>query len=340
MGGCLIKAPKDISPDDFKDADALVNDWFEPDNAHYFKKLGGSFLQGRNKNELGHFFTGTGANGKTLAEVIFELTFGHSRDGGYLGIIPSTTYTQPEKDADSPEPNKLKQKGIRIGWTNETSDKMEMISANYCRVCDNSGFSARNLHSKEVIKVKPQFKNIVSTNYLARFTDDIVYATIRRIRVVPFIYTFAAPEHFDPNNPKHKPVDTKLKVKMPQLVEQFIMIWVYYFMIYQKEGLKPTKSMKDATQAYIKSLDSVKVFIFENIERLEDGKVWIDELYERYGEELEEDEVKMDKRAFIKKIRSSGYEVLKYTKRHLGDKKNKNYINNYVLTEVKIEDDE
>jgi hypothetical protein len=82
------------------------------------------------------------------------------------------------------------------------------------------------------------------------------------------------------------------------------------------------------------------VFIFENIERLEDGKVWIDELYERYGEELEEDEVKMDKRAFIKKIRSSGYEVLKYTKRHLGDKKNKNYINNYVLTEVKIEDDE
>lgn len=337
MGGKLVKQPKDITPDDFKDADALINAWFEPDNSHYLKKFGGSMLRGKNRDELGHFFTGTGANGKSLAELCMELSFGPSTDGGYFGVIPSTTYTEPMKDADRAEPNKLKQRGIRVGWTNETSDKVEIISANYYRVCDNSGFDARTLHSKEIQKVKPQFKNIISTNYLARFTDDIVYATIRRIRVLPFIYTFASQEHYDPSNPKHKLVDTTLKDKVPALVEQFIMMFVYYYPIFKQEGLKPTQSMIEVTNEYIKSLDGVKIFFGENITRQENGKGWVDDLHARYISGLEDGEEKIDKRVFINKLKKSGYDVRRETSRE-ENRKNQYYIHNFVLTDIELDE--
>lgn len=125
MGGALLKQPKDITPEDFKEAEAIVDDWLDKPEAHYLKKLSASLLLGGNKSHLGHFLRGFGANGKSIYEKAITYSF-----GTYFGIIPASFYTKQMEDANSPEPAKMKLAGIRCGFCNELTAKVKFISSN------------------------------------------------------------------------------------------------------------------------------------------------------------------------------------------------------------------
>jgi P4 family phage/plasmid primase-like protien len=336
MGSDLAKAPKDITCDDFKDASAFIDDLFEKENGTYCKTFIGSRLQGGNKEQVGHFFTGKGSNGKTKLENVVASSF-----GGYYCPVQIGVYTKLDEDTAAPKQYKLRMRGTRISWCNELTEKTKFNTANFHRECDNTSSEARGMYSKEMVRINPQYGNIISTNYNPQFTDEIKYATVRRIRVVPFKYNFKPVELLDKNNPYDKLIDPNLESKLlkQDMIEQFNMMWVYYFMEYKKTGLKPTKDMKQYTDDYIKSLDVVTLFLAESIEKCEGSRVWTNELHNDYERFCKSEGIEaMKKRQFIAKLKEGSFTVKQEKKRACGHK-DEYYIDGFKVLDNSEEED-
>lgn len=334
MGTDLPKQPKDIVPADFAEAEDIVNEWFDPDglDATYFKKLGGSFLEGGNKQQVGHFFNGKGSNAKSKAQEIYEKSF-----NDYFKPVPPSLYTKKEEDGQKPQPFRLHLKGRRITWANETDEKVKFETINFHNECDNSIFETRNMYSKTIVRVRPQYKNVVATNYLPAFTSDAKLATIRRIRVLLFKYCFLPEDTINKDDPLHKPVNLNLSDDIDRLLPQFNMMWVYYYMRYKEEGLHPTPYMIEKTREYIKALDSVKLFMTDAVEKSNTGeKAWINKLFKSFEYWCEHEGLeKPDKRKFISKLRDD-FEVRKEKGR--SHRRDELYIKDYKI--IEMEDDE
>lgn len=311
MATDLIKQPKDITPNDFKDAENIINEWFDPDgiDALYFKKLCASFLQGGNRQQVGHFFIGKGSNAKSKAQEVCEKCF-----GDYYNNIPASVYTKREDDGQKAQPFKMNYKGKRISWANETDEKVKFETTNFHNECDNSPFETRGLYSRTIVKIKPQNKNVVGSNYLPVFTSAVKLATIRRIRVMLYKYSFLPEEDMDKNNPLHKLVNTELSDLIDNLLAEFNLMWVYYFKIYKEEGLLPTPFMIKTTREYIKTLDCMKLYVEDSIVKCGGEVVWVNDLYDDFerwceNEGFEKSDI-MKKRKFINKLRED-YEIVR-----------------------------
>lgn len=180
------------------------------------------------------------------------------------------------------------------------------------------------MYSKTISTVTPQFKPFISTNYLPEFSDDSCYATFRRVRIVPFTRTYVDEENFDSTNPNHRIKDETLEDRVKDLVNQFNMMWVYYYKIYVKEGLRPTEKIREETRKYLTLLDGVKMFLGENLEKHDGGKAWVNDLYTMYKSEFADDGVPMKKREFMAKLERE-YEVKRETARREG-RRNEYYV--------------
>lgn len=328
MGSDLLKQPKDIRTSEFAEAEQIVDDWLPAPDARYFKKYIGSHLYGGNDLQLAHNLTGGGANGKSLAEEAVAKSY-----GDYHMSIPLTYYTKTKEDASKPEPLRLKQKGKKVGWCDETGEKTVFQSVSFKKECTDYTDDYRTLHSKEIQKIKKIYKSTISSNFPLKFTDDIDYATIRRIRVMKFPYRFVSEEDYNPNNPLHKKIDENITARIDAAIEQFNMMWVYYYTVFKKEGLKMTEAMKQATKDYINSLDTLKVFLGENIKVDTEGRVWLNSLYELYKGHLEAEQTEArdipKKKDFIARI-GKEYIIVRENSRSSGHR-DEYYIKGWAL---------
>lgn len=321
MGSDLTKQPKDIQPQDFVNADAIVADWLDEDDAKYFKKLIASGLHGGSDQQIIHNFTGSGANAKSKAFEVVEKCF-----NDLFFKIPLTFYTKPADDAKSPNPHKLKKRGKRVSWLNETGEHDKFISSQFKEEAEDHDEDARNLHSKEVKKVKQRYTSFINSNHPLKFTDDIDYATIRRTRVLKFKNKFVSIEDYDPTDKSHRLIDDNINKKIDNLIEEFNLLWVYYYMVYKKEGLKMTPNIAEATKEYTFSLDIFKVFIGENVGKEQGGKVWIDDLYADYQAFMKIEDIKdvLYKRKFQAKIKNDF--TVERNKERGGERRDQYYI--------------
>lgn len=319
LSGHLAKNPKDITPNDFMRWDTIINDWFfYANSADYVKKLLGSFLYKDNKEQLIHILTNEGSCGKTILEKALRVCF-----GAYYCGLASSYYTTPVEETEKACPLIYSLAKRRVVWTNETGN-IKFHNEKYKTIGDGlSTWTVRTLHIKTYIDVDASFKPIISTNHLPKWHGDFAFAEARRTRIVPFQYKFVTQDVYDEAFDK-----SKLKIVNPRLdkdivtqpyVIEFIMMLVYYYQKYQREGLQMSKCIEDATKEYFASMDILFAWRLERCEKNADEKVivWSDDLYKDmvafYHDETDENITnamkKMTEAKFRKALQNADFQV-------------------------------
>ncbi len=241
----------------------LVTEFFEriyPDPVlrEYVMTLLSSCLEGTNKEQRFYVMQGKGSNGKSMIEMLMELTF-----GDYGTSVSTTVFTRKKPDSGSANPDIITIKCRRYIHTGEPDDNEKINTAIMKQYTGGDRVAARGLFADQE-KFSITGKIFMSCNDLPPVskTDN---GTWRRIRVIPHVSTFK-----DPGDPAINPAqniyekDLDLENKLRHWRTAFLGILVWYYQEhYLTHGLKEPASVTAASDKYKEESDMFMQFIGE-----------------------------------------------------------------------------
>lgn len=243
----------------------------------YVLTLMASFLNGANRNEKFHIWTGCGANGKSKIIELYQLAI-----GDYAVNLPITLLTRQRSGSSDASPEVARTKGKRFAVLQEPDQKTTLNVGLMKELTGGDRIQARALYQNP-IEFKPQFKMILICNHLPKLPHDDE-ATWRRVRSVEFTSQFMLPDRVDENNPNHFPRDEELADKFDDWKEPFFWILTKYYDIWRKQGLREPAKVVEFTENYRVRMDQFRDFTEEHIIESEDKEqcLTISEIFSRY----------------------------------------------------------
>jgi P4 family phage/plasmid primase-like protien len=202
-----------------------------------------------------------GGNGKSKLIELFEMGF-----GDYCCKLPITIITRKRGDGEAASPFVARTKGKRFACLQEPETNEEINVGLMKELTGGDKIAARSLN-KEPFEFKPQFKMVLTCNYLPNVSSND-RGTWRRIRVVEFISKFV--ENPDPEEPYEFPIDEDLGDKLEMWTEAFMSLLLEYHKIYRKMGIKEPSDVKKQTEEYQNESDNFKQFQSAKIVELDD----------------------------------------------------------------------
>ncbi|MEX2214985.1 MAG: phage/plasmid primase, P4 family [Phycisphaeraceae bacterium] len=211
----------------------------------YVQRLLGHCLTGEITEQYLHLFHGTGGNGKN---VLLD-TVGYVM-GDYAGIaapdllVASRSERHPTEIADL--------RGCRLVVASETEANATLRMSLIKQVTGDSQLKARFMR-QDFFDFDRRFKMILVTNNLPHLTE-ITPAVLRRIRVVPFLFTV---------HKEDKKLLRTLKLEAPGILN-----WLMKGCLdWQREGMGIAAAIDRATGHYRIDIDPVGVFVEARCER-------------------------------------------------------------------------
>lgn len=297
----------------------------QADESNYreLMKFLSSCLNRFNKEEIVDFWTNTGRNGKGLLKDICLLVFGN-----YAGDLPSSHFTQEDKNANGGKTHLYKNKNSRIVFVNELNEGECLLEEPFKKWSGNDLIVCRDNFSKakDIVSYKGG-KLVFLTNNLPNFKNNKMDVGLRqRIIVRKFPYTFCDENEYDSNNPNLKLRDNELKNKLSneEYRNAMMELLLRYYKLYKKEGFKKTDLMKKETENYFNDVDVVGRFIKDNITYAEGKRVKVKDLYDRFRML---NNTPLTIQIFTKRITEKNIYEIKNIR-------NMNFIVNYVLKEI------
>jgi len=230
----------------------------DPVLREYVMTLLSSCLEGTNKEQRFYVMQGKGSNGKSMIEMLMELTF-----GDYGTAISTTVFTRKKPDSGAANPDIITIKCRRYIHTGEPDDNEKINTAIMKQYTGGDRVAARGLYGDQD-KFSITGKIFMSCNDLPPVskTDN---GTWRRIRVIPHISTFK-----DPGDPTINPAqniyekDLDLENKLRHWRTAFLGILVWYYQEhYLTHGLREPASVTAASDKYKQESDMFMQFIGE-----------------------------------------------------------------------------
>ncbi len=302
----------------------------DEDERDYVLILLASFLNGNNRNEKFHIWTGSGGNGKSKLIELYQMAI-----GDYGCNIPVSFLTNKRKASGEASPEMAKIKGRRFAVLQEPDVHTRINVGLMKEMTGGDTITARALY-KEPIEFKPQIKMILTCNHLPELPYDDE-ATWRRVRSVEFKSKFVDQSEVDPNDKYSHPKDEGLSEKFSEWAEPFMWILIKYYDRWRKEGLKEPESVIAFTKQYQAQNDQFRDFFDEYI--IKDATavdpMTISEVWSKYGEwhscnETGQKKPKKDLQKYLEK-RLGQYHMA-------GEKKSPGW-NGYVLKQCEINND-
>ncbi|WEI28960.1 putative D5 family NTPase/ATPase [Largemouth bass virus] len=276
-------------PQDFCGPVAKLLDFFAkvfPDEGtrRFFIRNAAMTFVGGNPDKVVLFWTGTGNNGKTVTQTLFEKML------GCFAVKMSTqtlTGKKPGAGAANPEMARL---GSGVRWAvMEEPNSDETINAGTLKsMTGNDSFFARDLYcaGKSTMEIKPMFKLHVICNALPPI-KDADQATWNRVRVVPFESTFVTPGTKAPADAKYVfQADTDITRKLERLAAPLAWYLVHCWAHMQNETEKyiPPPKVMEATLEYQKEHDLFRQFVQECLAQNSESTLSCDEAYMLFKE--------------------------------------------------------
>jgi P4 family phage/plasmid primase-like protien len=217
-------------------------------------------LHGATNEELFHFWTGGGGNGKSCLVRLVELSMGE-----YCAKFSISLLTQKRAASHAANPDLVSAKGKRFATIQEPEKKDVLNVSLMKEISGGDEMKIRGLY-QECEEILPQFKTHLICNDMPEIKsfDD---GTWRRIRAIEFTSRFV-------KNPKKKnefPVDRNLKYKLKTWGEAFISILVEKYKLYRDHGLNECEEVKIFTKEYHKKNNYFINFVEEKIECIDDN---------------------------------------------------------------------
>lgn len=209
----------------------------------YVQKALGYTLTGLVGEEVLHFAFGHGRNGKSVfANVICHLM------GEYAVTAPAETLMRKDRTGASNDIAMLC--GARLVLANETRSDQRFDDLTIKTLVSTEPISARFLH-QEFFTYMPTFKIWIRGNHKPVIVDESEGAW-RRIRLIPF------ENQVHPDN-----VDFDLERKLLSEKEGILAWMVRGCLLWQKEGLKPSRVISDHSNLYRSECDILGEFLAE-----------------------------------------------------------------------------
>jgi P4 family phage/plasmid primase-like protien len=254
-----------------------------PDEAvlDYFLSQVCEVFVGGNKDKIALFWTGTGNNGKSVTQKLFEKMLGQ-----YAVKLPTTVITGKKIQAGGAHPELARLKyGVRWGVFEEFNSDEQIEVGILKHLTGNDALFARQLYEQGE-DFTPMFKMIVICNKLPTLKSPDE-ATWNRIRVIPFESTFSldAPTCLlEQQKLKHFPCNPNVDKNFGKMAETFA-----YFLIEKLKSKRagccsitiPDKVIA-ANLQYQKKCNKIAKFaeeILERVDQLEDADQEFDEMY-------------------------------------------------------------
>jgi P4 family phage/plasmid primase-like protien len=244
----------------------------------YFTSISADKFVGGNTHKTFDLWTGSGDNGKSIIQTLFELIFGKMavklNTQYFTGKKPPTGSANPELIRTAPP--------VRHVTMEEPDGDEQLNTGELKKLSGQDSFLARDLFQKgaDMVEVVPFFTLTLICNKLpaVRHGDD---ATYRRFRVIPFESQFVddCPESFeDQLRTKRFPKDREFSSKLPGLAPAMAWYLLKYREINGNTIIIPDKIMA-ATNSYRQQNDIYIQFIADHIREDPNKRITINELY-------------------------------------------------------------
>lgn len=305
--------------------DQQIRDYFLDRACHVF--IGG------NADKLMLLWTGTGDNGKTITQKLFEKMLGK------FAIKFSTTLVTGKKGETGAASPELARAGSGVRWAvmDEPNNDEMMNSGIMKALTGNDSYMARDLFEKgkQTREIIPMFKLHMICNKLPAIRNGDS-ATWNRVRVIPFESKFVnkelCPDTYEEQMEKKIfPIDRQLEDKMDHLLSPLAWYLIQRWKSYDKmERIEPEK-VKVATNSYKYENDIYRQFRDTKISNKDNSKLLFDVVSRLFKEWYREEYsgVQMPSATVIKQ---SLIEIM-------GDLINGRYWEGYILTRDNPQDD-
>ncbi|MFZ4773715.1 MAG: phage/plasmid primase, P4 family [Terrimicrobiaceae bacterium] len=215
------------------------------DLIRFLQKAIGYTLTGVVKEQCWFFLYGRGHNGKsTLIDVISKLL------GEYTGKTGIETFLPKFQQQAGNTPEIAALDGARFVYASETEEGKSLAAGRIKDMTGGEQISAMPKY-RDPYNFYPVWKIWISGNHKPTIKDTTI-STWRRIRMIPFSVQIPEQEQ-----------DQDLPVKLERELSGILKWAVEGCLAWQKEGLKPSKEITDATKAYQNSQDILGKFIEE-----------------------------------------------------------------------------
>ena len=243
------------------------------DVKEYVLTLLASFLDGANKDEKFHIWTGTGSNGKSKLIELYQNTI-----GDYYCQFNVSLLTSKRVASNSTNSELVKGKGKRFAVLQEP-DENERINIGLMKeMTGGDTIVCRGLY-QEPIEFKPMFKMVLTCNHMPALPPNDK-ATWRRVRRVKFESEFV--DDPQPDKPNQYLKDRTLSFKFSNWKECFMGILIEYYKIYKENGIIDPPAVTEATTEYQKKQDIFVQFIDESVVPETNCKMYLKDVFDTY----------------------------------------------------------
>lgn len=245
----------------------------EEEVREYVLTLLASFLDGSNRDEKFHIWTGTGSNGKSKIIELLQQTI-----GDYHCMFNVSLLTAKRVGSNQTNSELVAAKGKRVAVLQEP-DENERLNVGFMKeMTGGDTIICRGLF-KEPIEFKPMFKMILTCNHMPSLPANDG-GTWRRVRRVKFTSKFV--DNPDPKKPNEYKIDKNLSSKFKNWRECFMGILLEYYKIYKLHGIKEPTAVTEATNEYQRKQDMMLEFVESYVSMKNNSKMYLMELMEAY----------------------------------------------------------
>lgn len=258
----------------------LVND----NVREYVLTLFASILDGTNRDEKFHIWTGSGSNGKSKLVELFQHTIGE-----YSCIFNVSLLTQKRVGSSATNSELAIAKGKRFAILQEPEENERLNVGLMKELTGGDQIQCRCLF-KEPIRFKPMFKMILTCNHMPSIPPDDG-GTWRRVRRVEYTSKFT--DHPNPENENEFMIDRELGYKFEMWKETFMVILLKYYKAYKKKGkiVEPPEVL-EYTNEYQRKNDIFADFCDRYIAKEPGAYVDVTTLFEKFKEYCSADNIK------------------------------------------------
>lgn len=261
----------------------------DDDVRRYFLEQACQLFIGGNRDKVFCIWTGSGDNGKTITQKLFEKMLGKD-----LAVKISTALITGEKSKMGQAAPELARTGNGVRWVvmDEPSQDEQITTGQLKALTGNDSFFARDLYEggKGTKEIVPLFKLHMLCNSLPaiRKPDEACW---ERVRVFPFESKFL-PEDKCPATVEEQfakkifPRDPDFTEKIDRLLQPFAWYLVYFLRCLNRKNRVIPDKVRIATSMYKEENNSDPAHEFKDDELEKDprGELTVDEVFVRYRE--------------------------------------------------------
>jgi putative DNA primase/helicase len=253
----------------------ILND--DEELMYFMQRLLGYSLIGAVIEGIIVIFFGQGRNGKsTLMEILKFLL------GPLCLPIPSEILLAQSfsKSASAPSPEKKMLQGTRVAYMGETDDGRRIAGAPAKALSSPDSITARNNYDKYFTTFQPSHTLFLLTNWRPQANADD-FAFWERVILIDFPLSFVART---PVTKNERPAKKNLLEDIKKKEAAGVLAWlVQGCLAYQKEGLNPPHSVREAVANYRQEEDLLGEFVLDNCHMGEHLKEQSKNLYDRFS---------------------------------------------------------